>query len=131
MIALRWLSGGNQIVIYPDMLSLSLVTNTGVAFGMFSSCGHVFTVMAFLASSYIIFLLIKRSYTYSLTFTLGLLLLLSGALGNMVDRIAYGAIIDFIQIGIWPVFNFADICITCGCILIVWDLMRQMRKEVI
>lgn len=48
------------------------------------------------------------------------LLLFSGAYGNLIDRLAYGRVIDFIDVGFWPVFNFADIYLSFAGILLVW-----------
>ena len=48
----------------------------------------------------------------------GVSLALSGALGNMIDRFVYGAVVDFLDVRIWPIFNVADIAIVCGVILL-------------
>jgi len=58
---------------------------------------------------------------------LSLLLIFSGAIGNLIDRITFGCVIDFIDLRIWPVFNLADSFITIGAILII--IQKTMNKE--
>jgi signal peptidase II len=67
-----------------------------------------------------------KNYQKAITFSV--LLILSGALSNIIDRLYYGCVIDFIDLKFWPVFNIADIYITVGAILIAWKIL--FRKKV-
>jgi signal peptidase II len=55
----------------------------------------------------------------------GFFLILSGAISNIVDRVRFGCVIDFIDIRVWPVFNFADIYITIGSVIVFWGIFRS------
>lgn len=56
---------------------------------------------------------------------LALGLIFGGAVGNLIDRVRVGGVIDFLDFRIWPVFNVADSCITIGAVLIAWNLLRR------
>lgn len=104
---------GTSIQIGP--VSLLHILNTGTAFGFLKSAGLVFTVVALLVSMY----LILKHKEYDKNFQPALGLVLGGALGNVVDRFVYGAVIDFIDLQFWPVFNIADSAITIAIVLLI------------
>ena len=115
------LNVGESLPIIRNVLHMTLVHNTGVAFGLFKDRGAVFILIAVVA----IVLLIINIYYYrqndqilSRTYILGFSLILSGAIGNLIDRVTYGYVIDFIDFRFWPVFNIADSAITIGAIII-------------
>ena len=56
-------------------------------------------------------------------------MLLGGAVGNLIDRIRLGAVVDFIDVGAWPVFNLADSAVVVGIIIIIYCLLFQSRRE--
>ena len=58
----------------------------------------------------------------------GLAAALAGALGNMIDRLAYGSVIDFFDIRIWPIFNIADLAISCGIALLFWEVLSHDQR---
>jgi len=104
-----------------------LTFNTGAAFSFLSDAGGwqrwFFTVLALGVSGWIVSLLRKHSGAFRLS--LALTLVLGGALGNVIDRIRFGAVVDFIQWHAagyyWPAFNVADSAITLGAVLLLWD----------
>jgi signal peptidase II len=75
--------------------------------------------------------LLLRKYPHQRLFALALSLVLAGAVGNVIDRIAVGAVIDFLDFHAlgyhWPAFNVADSAITCGAALLIWDALRPRR----
>jgi signal peptidase II len=75
--------------------------------------------------------LIRKNSQQTL-FSLALSLVLSGAIGNVIDRIAYGAVVDFIDVYYgnwhWPAFNIADSAITIGVILLIFDEIKRVNK---
>lgn len=115
------LSLGESLPIIRHVLHMTLVHNTGIAFGLFKDQGVVFVVISVIA----IILLIYNIYYYkyndeklSRLYIVAFSMILGGAIGNMIDRIYYGYVIDFIDFQVWPVFNIADSAITIGAIII-------------
>jgi len=104
-----------------------LTFNPGAAFSFLSDAGGwqrwFFTVLALGVSGWIVSLL--RRHTSEFRLSLALTLVLGGALGNVIDRVRFGAVVDFVQWHVagfyWPAFNIADSAITLGAILLVWD----------
>jgi len=105
--------------------------NTGVAFGMFQRWGDVFKVLSFVVSLAIIFYFPRiPSQDTVLRFAMGMQL--GGAVGNLIDRLTVGHVVDFISVGTFAVFNIADASITVGVgvlILGVWLQERRQKKE--
>lgn len=98
-----------------SIVSLSHVTNTGTAFGFLKNASWFFIVFAAAVS---VFLILKhKTFTKSMQPILGLIL--GGALGNLVDRVFYGAVIDFIDFHFWPVFNVADAAVSIAVVLLL------------
>lgn len=124
-LVISYLTPSDSIEIFP-FLHLVIVRNTGAAFGMFRNFGSTFFVgISVLAVTFIVYLLIKSSYNF-----IGLSLVLGGAIGNLIDRILYGKVVDFIDFSIgkfhWYTFNVADSSLTVGIIVIF--LISLFRK---
>lgn len=100
------------------------VRNTGVAFGFFSSGGTLVLVLTFVALALLLVYFLLHPDRRGLWIPTGLLV--GGALGNLVDRLANGAVTDFIKLPYWPAFNLADTAITFGVLglLYVLDVTR-------
>ena len=96
------------------------VRNRGVAFGFFSGGGAIVLVITFAALALLVIYLIRRPDRQGLWLATGLLV--GGALGNLVDRLAHGAVTDFIKLPLWPAFNVADMAITAGVFVLLWVL---------
>ena len=115
-------------------LNIVFVRNTGVSFGMFSEWGilgrYFFSIFSILVGSFLIVLAI---FSNRKLFSISLSLISSGALGNAIDRVYFGGVIDFIDFFIynfhWPAFNFADIFITVGVILLLFDNIFYKKNE--
>ena len=114
-----------QSIKLTSFLSMTPVWNSGVSFGFFQNSGeigrYVFTAFAFLVSIWLIFSSFKLP-RYS---SLGFILIASGAIGNAIDRIIYGKVVDFIDFYIddlhWPAFNLADTIIFIGACLFLFN----------
>ena len=104
------------------------VKNTGAAFGIFSSLSNNFFIFVSLgAIAMIIIYMIKLPKGLEL---FSLSLILSGATGNLIDRLTIGKVIDFIDFfGYWPAFNVADSAISIGVILFLWSNIRDFRRQ--
>lgn len=115
------------------VFDLVLWHNTGAAFSFLNDAGGLqrwlFTAVAMIASVWIIWLL--RKHAHQTVFALALSLILGGALGNLVDRMMYGYVIDFLLFHwnehIFPAFNLADSAITCGAALMIWDSFVEKK----
>ncbi len=110
--------------------NLVLAHNTGAAFSFLHDAGGLqrwlFSAIAVAASTWIVWLL--RKHGQQTLFSLALALILGGALGNLIDRIAYGYVVDFLDFH-WAgyhfaAFNVADSAITCGAALLIWDGLK-------
>jgi signal peptidase II len=110
-----------------SFFNLVLVYNRGAAFSFLAGAGgwqrEFFTIIALIASAWIIWLLYR--YPQQRLFSLALALVLGGAIGNVIDRVMIGAVVDFLDFHAfgwhWPAFNVADSAITCGAALLIWD----------
>ena len=120
----------NNLVI-SKYFNLVYVENRGVSFGMFSEHdkSFYFGILSMLVSAYIIYLLIKSN---DLIESLGLSLILGGAIGNGVDRLYHGHVVDFIDLHLnnlhWPAFNFADSFITVGAAIFVISIILDKKN---
>ena len=125
-IVLGALQPGDSRYVAP-FFNWVLTFNRGAAFSFLSDAGGwqrwFFTVLALGVSVWIVSML--RRHTGEFRLSLALTLVLGGALGNVIDRIRFGAVVDFIQWHVagyyWPAFNVADSAISLGAILLVWD----------
>ncbi|MDO9005008.1 MAG: signal peptidase II [Aquabacterium sp.] len=113
-----------------SFFNLVLAHNTGAAFSFLSEAGGMqrwlFSFVAVAASVWIVWLL--RKHQTEMLFSFSLAFILGGALGNLIDRIAYGYVVDFLDFH-WSgyhfaAFNVADSAITCGAALLIWDSFR-------
>lgn len=107
------------------------VPNTGVAFGMFQGFGDVFSIVAIIVALIIVFYF-PRVPASDWSLRLAMSLQLSGALGNLIDRLTIGHVTDFISVGNFPVWNIADASITVGVVVLilgVWITEIQEKKK--
>ena len=129
---------GQSIDVLPPVVTLVLAYNPGAAFSFLASGSgwqrYFFLIIALIASALIIYMMIKHRSERFLCFSLALVL--GGAVGNLVDRAVYGAVVDFVLVrwpggprllDPWPAFNLADSCITVGAALLIWDSFRRSR----
>lgn len=130
----QYFAASPAVAVTP-FLNLVLVHNAGAAFSFLSDAAGwqrwLFIAIALIASVWIVYWL--RRHPHQRLFALALSLVLAGAIGNVIDRIRVGAVIDFLDFHAfgyhWPAFNVADSAITCGAILLVWDALRPGVKS--
>ena len=119
--------------IIQDFLHFTYVTNDGMAFGLsFPGGRHVLLIMTILLTGFIVGFLWKEKNGHPLI-KYGLALILSGAIGNLIDRLLYGKVVDFLDLMIgnfhWYIFNIADSSVTIGMILfIVHSIYIEQKK---
>jgi signal peptidase II len=118
------LTYGQAIEVLP-FFNLVLVYNPGAAFSFLSDQPgwqkNFFIAVATAASGWVLYLIAR--HPHKRLFCLALALILGGAIGNLIDRIVFGAVIDFVDVHVagyhWPAFNVADSAITCGAALLI------------
>jgi signal peptidase II len=103
-------------------------TNTGVAFGLFQNANLLFAVFAAVVSIGIIYFNQKLAFGNALL-RVALGLQLGGAIGNLLDRILFGSVTDFLDFGPWPIFNVADTAVVAGVILMGYVILQEERQE--
>jgi signal peptidase II len=130
-LVLRNLSLGeewNPIPFLRPLVSVTHVTNTGAAFGLFKDHGTLFAFVAILVVvGILIFYRFSPSDETWLRVSLGLQL--GGALGNLWDRVRLGSVVDFIDFKIWPVFNLADTAIVVGVAILAFYLLFIEQED--
>jgi signal peptidase II len=100
------------------------ITNSGAAFGIFPNQGNFFIIIAVVvALAIVLYYRYLPSQGWLVRLSLGLQL--GGAMGNLLDRIRYGHVVDFIDIGFWPIFNVADVAIVTGVGILAYCLWRD------
>ena len=118
-----------------SFFNLVLTYNKGAAFSFLAGASgwqkHFLTTIGIVASLFILYLLARHG-TQKL-FSLALALILGGAVGNVIDRIAHGHVIDFLDFHWrgwhWPAFNVADSAIVCGAALLILDELLRVRRS--
>lgn len=104
------------VAVIRPFLSFSYVENKGILFGL-PFTGMPLLIVNALAVIALLILIFKYVNTKNRATIIPPMMILAGSVGNLIDRLMLGYVRDFIKIGSWPVFNFADILITVGCLL--------------
>lgn len=118
---------GQSTTVVPGVLQLVYVRNTGVAFGFLSGGGAVVYAVAALALLALVSYMLRHPDRPLLWLPTGMLV--GGAVGNLIDRVASGSVIDFIKLPHWPAFNVADMSITIGVIVLVFVIEFGGRQS--
>jgi signal peptidase II len=134
LAVVRSFAFGERLAIVPGLFDLTLVYNRGAAFSFLASASGwqrwFFTALGVGAAVFIVWLLARHGSQRLFAFALALIL--GGAIGNVIDRIARGQVVDFVllhwQRFYWPAFNVADSAITVGAVLLVVDELRRVRR---
>ena len=118
----EWLGPGSpshRFDLVDGLLAVHYVENTGAAFGVLADRRVVLSVLALVVLVGLV-LYYRQLGHGSMAARLGMGLLVGGALGNIIDRVRLGHVVDFIAVGPWPKFNVADSAITAGVLLVAW-----------
>ena len=134
-LAERLLAPGQPVPVLP-CFNLTLLYNTGAAFSFLAQAGgwqRWFFLLLSLVISIVLVLWIGRLQHGQTLLAIALSLILGGAVGNLIDRVVHGHVIDFIDLYYerwhWPAFNVADSAITVGAILLVLDNLYSTRRR--
>lgn len=122
----------STIAIIDNILNLTYVENTGGAFGIGSNSTIMFIVVNIVIITIITKFLLSKKDEININILISLVLILSGGIGNLIDRVFRGYVIDYIDINPlikYPMFNIADICIVVGCMIIAIYTIISTSKE--
>lgn len=126
----RWVTGAlergerRELLPFVDVVN---TRNTGVAFGLLQDGGALVTVAVGIAVSALLVYFARNARSRALWLPVGLLL--GGAVGNVVDRIRLGAVVDFVKLPLWPAFNVADAAITVGVVVLFAVVELNARAQ--
>lgn len=117
-----------SLPVIRSVFHLTYVHNPGAAFGLLANNTWVFVGVTVLVA--IIILVVYRYLPPDRPLLrLALALMLGGALGNLIDRLRFGYVVDFLDLRIWPVFNLADMAIVIGVIILCWQLLLPAGEQ--
>ena len=122
---------GDTLGVITDFFHITYVKNRGIAFGMFQGKLDIISIATVIAIIAIIYYLYKDRNKMPILEKIGFNFILAGAIGNMIDRVARGFVIDMIDFrGIWAfVFNLADVWINIGVLLILLEYFFDNKKK--
>ncbi len=119
---------GQSRQVLGSLVDFTYIHNNGSAFSMFQGKQTFLIALTVILMIGVIIYWIIYKKSISIPEHIALALILGGGIGNLIDRIMYGYVIDFIDIHFIPIFNVADIAITCGCILFAITVLFQKKK---
>lgn len=118
-----WVDRGDAL---PEDFPLQIVhyRNTGAAFGILQGAGPLLAIASLAGMAAILIYLFSPGFSRPLV-RFGLSLMLGGAIGNLIDRVYAGEVVDFLKVSHWPAFNVADSSITIGVVLLLWTFLTE------
>jgi signal peptidase II len=119
---------GDTIPVWPSVVSIHYIRNPGAAWGILDQAHWLLVLVALAVIAAVVW--IERRHRPGPFVSVGLALVLGGALGNLFDRVFSGTVVDYVYLQFinFPVFNLADVCIDLGVILLLWRSFRADRK---
>ncbi len=129
LAAAAHLEPGRSVPVLGEFFRLTLSWNSGGAFGILAGQGSLLTVLT-IGVAVTIVLVLWRGDLRSRQIMTGLVFIAGGAIGNLIDRLWLGKVVDFLDFGVspalrWPTFNIADTAIVMGTALLLWRLLTQ------
>lgn len=128
-LVIKNLSLNQSIPVIKGILHLTLTFNRGAAFGILKDKIPFFIITAIAAVVLVYFNLKDTKKKKHPLYILSLSLISGGAIGNLIDRLRFGYVIDFLDFRIWPVFNVADSAITIGAVLLGWSILIKSNRQ--
>ncbi len=119
---------GESIPVFPPVFYITYILNPGAAFGILANRTTFFIVLSLLVivGALVFYRYLPKERTLM---CLASGLVVGGALGNLIDRVRLGRVIDFLDFRVWPIFNLADSAIVIGALLLIIDLWRNEKVE--
>ena len=136
-LILRSFRLGQSLPIVPGFLDLTFVLNPGAAFSLFATLPewvrNPFFILISVTAAILIVVYRSRYLRENSLASASLALILGGAIGNLIDRLRYGVVVDFLDAHIyqyhWPIFNVADSAISVGVALLLLEMLLEWRRE--
>ncbi|KQC08392.1 MAG: signal peptidase II [Smithella sp. SDB] len=136
-VIIQKLSIHESLTVIDGLFNIVYVMNPGAAFGFLANASELFRRIFFTGITLTVILLIiyyiVKSKLQNTLYVISLTLIFSGAVGNLIDRIRFGAVVDFLDVYIgtahWPAFNVADSSISIGAALMIFGMIVQRKKE--
>lgn len=113
---------GMSLPIITDVFHITYIVNPGAAFGILEN-QRIFFIFIAIAMILVVAYIYPKIPSNSGFLRLGIALLVGGAIGNVIDRVKSGYVVDFFDFRIWPIFNIADITIVAGVTLIIYSMV--------
>jgi signal peptidase II len=137
LLVVRSMRLGQNIPIVPGFFDLTFVLNPGAAFSLFATLPewirNPFFILISVAAAVLIVAYRSRCLRENCLASVSLALILGGAIGNLIDRLRYGVVVDFLDAHIyqyhWPIFNVADSAISVGVTLLLLEMLLEWRRE--
>lgn len=137
LVVVRSMRLGQNIPIVPGFFDLTFVLNPGAAFSLFATLPewirNPFFILISAAAAVLIVVYRSRYLRENRLASVSLALILGGAIGNLIDRLRYGVVVDFLDAHIyqyhWPIFNVADSAISVGVTLLLIEMLLEWRRE--
>lgn len=125
------LQNSEAVVWIPGVFELRYCENRGVAFSMLEGMRWLFIPLTLLVSVLMLVMLFRSPLRKYRTFNTAVILILAGGIGNLIDRVLYGYVIDFLYFKLinFPIFNFADCCVVVGAFLLFFFLLFMLKGE--
>ena len=120
---------GDTVAVLGDFFHITYVQNRGVAFSMLYGHQTVILIMTGVLLAAVLVFLIGFNKKFPAVFNTGLALVCGGGLSNIIDRTAYGYVVDMLDFGSFPVFNAADVCICVGCGLMLLYALKSIKDD--
>ncbi len=130
-LALTHFQGGAGLPLWPGVFELQYCENRGVAFGMLQGQRWIFIPLTLVVVALMLVLLVRSVWRHSRVFQLSALLIMAGGIGNLIDRIFRGYVIDFLYFKLidFPIFNGADCYVTVGAVLLFVFFLFLWKEE--
>lgn len=126
---LEFLAPVGSVTVIDNLFSLVYVENRGAAFGIFQNQVWIFALITVLMIAFFVYILISGKIKGKL-FTTSAILIIGGGIGNLIDRIFRGFVVDYLSVSFFPpVCNFADYCITIGAVLFIISMFITSDKK--
>jgi signal peptidase II len=137
LLVVRSMRLGQNLPIVPGFFDLTFVLNPGAAFSLFATMPewvrNPFFILISVAAAVLIVAYRSRYVRENRLASVSLALILGGAIGNLIDRLRYGVVVDFLDAHIyqyhWPIFNVADSAISVGVTLLLLEMLLEWRRE--
>ncbi len=123
---------GESVPVIDGFFHITYIQNTGAAFSFMEGHPGILSIITGVVLAAVLIYLAKEGKKHGRFLDLSLILIIAGGVGNLIDRVLRGFVVDMFDFQVWPVFNIADIAICAGCVMLVIYMLfiepRQKKK---